>query len=272
MSMNSTLTNESGYFTSPNTTNFSGISDVSQDDKEMEKGEHVISGRLGLLNENKQYIVKMDELKRRLQTPENLNISYINAILRRAKGRPHANRLRNIFKRHGVTVPPNKRTESKATCFTALCEEESLTIVKDVGRVLNEHFPKDAFEKELTRRIQVNSDQLMRGIHSFNNDIQRRQITTGSLQNMLRAVGQTVLEVLETDKTFEYQSNGQTPKNLDPLQKGLWDLNLVTHNFGVRAMMSAVATTTGLTEYNLPAVHKPSTDSHINSYMTQNKL
>ncbi|CAD5230167.1 unnamed protein product [Bursaphelenchus okinawaensis] len=223
-----------------------------EDDKEMVTGEHLIAGRMGLLNENKQYVVKLDELVRRLDLPENLNISYLNAILRRAKGQRHANRLRSILKRHGVPVAPNKRIQNKATCFTALCEEESLTLAGDLGTILDDKFDKPAFHNELVTQCQNNLFELTETIKQFqaalSQDVENKGTTRNSLEpfkKMFEVMGRTTLQAFEKDRTFEYQKTGDVPQNADPLQQSFWDTNLMTHNFGIHAMMSTVSTITG---------------------------
>lgn len=81
----------------------------------------------------------MEEIQRRLNSPEKLNASYINGIIRkwaagfsetelpshfRAKGKSAGQKLREKLGRNNLNVEHGRRTNVKATCFLPLCERK----------------------------------------------------------------------------------------------------------------------------------------------------
>ncbi|PAV65486.1 hypothetical protein WR25_24038 [Diploscapter pachys] len=92
-------------------------------------------GRLGLLGDNPPYDITVGEILRRINPPETLHVSLLNALLRKGKSKDGAEQLRKRLKGLGIDAPD--KLSAKKTRFTGLCEAEALKIAEDFKGLLS---------------------------------------------------------------------------------------------------------------------------------------
>ncbi|GMR55862.1 hypothetical protein PMAYCL1PPCAC_26057, partial [Pristionchus mayeri] len=106
-----------------------------------------VDGRLTL--HSRKYTVSVAEVARRLSAPECINLSMLGSILRRGKTSNTGAELRSELQRHGILVDQGRRKDAKTTCFTALLEEESLILARDLGDATSRFLPVSYLAAEL---------------------------------------------------------------------------------------------------------------------------
>ncbi|KAI6182700.1 Transcription factor AP-2-beta-like [Aphelenchoides bicaudatus] len=210
----------------------------------------LVPGRLALLNSNQKYAISIGEVNRRLGAPENMNTSLLGAMLRRAKNKDGGKGLREKLRMYDINMPEGRRRSLENTAFTALCEAEALNLARDLGHVLQQYFPTKLVLIEIALTIQRNYMQsgpqaqsffqLLEDVVNSDGDVERQ---TNCIVDLLLHIMDTVCSVLERDCSLvdmgiEVPRIGAQPLPTE-LQKGLYDFNLVTHNFGVKSILAA---------------------------------
>ncbi|KAI6207604.1 Transcription factor AP-2 [Aphelenchoides besseyi] len=214
-----------------------------------------IPGRLGLLNENKKYQITISEIKRRLSAPETLNISYINGIIRKAKGQDAARALKQKLAEHGVVVSAGQRVSVKPNCFTALCEGEAMQLAEDFKRIMFEQLPKSEIKSEVHRYRRRNRrmySQLRDRIRECGTDPDG---LSAAYDMLLKQFYQEELQVVD-DAERSLQSNNNTEDMNSEMPKSLLDkfrdFNMATHNFGIPALKAIYRHMLGLEQTGDP--------------------
>ncbi|KAI6202898.1 Transcription factor AP-2 [Aphelenchoides besseyi] len=216
---------------------------TTEEKKEAEPDVFKIPGRLGLLNENKKYYIKISEIKRRLSEPEKLNISYLNGIIRKAKGQDAGNALKQILSSHGVEIAAGQRINVKPNCFIPLCEQEAMQMADDFKLLSEKFLPTRKIKRQVRRSVRRNLymyAQIIQQLRQFRG--QPDEIASIATQ-MFKFGCKELMGVFEQDQSLCVQRmpnvkhhkehmNSQLPKNL---QDSLWDFNMATHNFGTSA-------------------------------------
>ncbi|KAI6216241.1 TF-AP-2 domain-containing protein [Aphelenchoides besseyi] len=206
-----------------------------------------VSGRLALLNSNIKYDVSVAEVTRRVRAPENLNISLLGAVLRKAKNRDSNKVLVAQLAEKGIHLTSGRRRTLAPNTFTALCEAEAFKLAEDFQNAIKDHLDAGAFLSEVGKAAVDESSPLAAEIReSFNNfkhhttDDEMADTITYLMILLFRCVA----EVLERDQSLLYMGL-ITPekfgnrKRLSPeFQHQLKTFNLVTHNFGVKAVQA----------------------------------
>ncbi|KAI6182701.1 hypothetical protein M3Y97_00409100 [Aphelenchoides bicaudatus] len=196
-----------------------------------------IPGRLGLLNSNKTYTIGMNEIKRRLGSPEKLNTSYINGIVRKAKGRAAGQKLREKLQKNNLHVEHGRRTNVKTTCFLPLCEEEAMSVSKDFEFLLGKFMPRTQLKQALRSAVKNNLKTLRNDVGELRKSIQKQENTTSMLMHLFQFFPTELARIFDEDETLKIQQENQSgthPKrNADiqfstPLQQELWNLNLMS--------------------------------------------
>ncbi|KAI6202905.1 Transcription factor AP-2 [Aphelenchoides besseyi] len=206
-----------------------------------------VPGRLALLNNNTKIDVSVAEVTRRVRAPENLNISLLGAFLRKAKNKGSNDKLKQELVAKGIEMAKGRRISLKANSFTGLCEEEAFKMAEDFQNAINDHLDARAFLSEVGKAAVDESSPLAAKIReSFNNF---KHHTTedkmaNAITNLMILLFRCVAEVLERDQSLLYMGL-ITPekfgnrKRLSPeFQHQLKTFNLVTHNFGVKAVQT----------------------------------
>ncbi|KAI6217140.1 Transcription factor AP-2 [Aphelenchoides besseyi] len=205
------------------------------------------TGRLALLNANTKIDVSVAEVKRRVRTPENLNISLLGAFLRKAKNKGSNDKLKEELVAKGIEMAKGRRISLKANSFTGLCEEEAFKMAEDFQNAIKDHLEPSAFLSEIGKAAIDKSSPLAAEIReSFNNF---KHHTTEdemakAIAKLMVLLFRCVAEVLERDQSL-LDMEIITPekfgvrKPLSPdFQHQLKTFNLVTHNFGVKAVQA----------------------------------
>ncbi|KAI6172753.1 hypothetical protein M3Y98_01008400 [Aphelenchoides besseyi] len=90
-----------------------------------------VSGRLALLNNNTKFDVTVGGVMRRTRAPENLGISLLGAVLRKAKEKDGYKQLSVQLRDKRIELLSGRRRTLKPTTFTALCEIEASKLAED---------------------------------------------------------------------------------------------------------------------------------------------
>ncbi|KAI6192634.1 Major sperm protein [Aphelenchoides besseyi] len=194
-----------------------------------------IPGRLGLLNENKKYQITISEIKRRLSAPETLNISYINGIIRKAKGQDAGRALKQKLAEHGVEVSAGQRVNVKPNCFIPLCEVEAMQMADDLKLFMFKQFPTNEVRSELRRSRRRNRLMYSQMISRIRECRSRPNGLSAVFDILFEVACQEMYEILDKDQSLKVQNslqfnyhkehmNSDLPKSL---QDKLWDFNMV---------------------------------------------
>ncbi|KAI6178309.1 Transcription factor AP-2 [Aphelenchoides besseyi] len=219
-----------------------------------------IPGRLGLLNENKKYQIRISEIKRRLSAPETLNISYINGIIRKAKGQDAGRALKQKLAEYGVEVSAGQRVNVKPNCFIPLCEGEAMQMADDFKQIMVKQLPRSEIRREVhryRRRNRLMYSQLRDRIRECGTDPDG---LSAAFDMLFEAFIRESLQVYEKDQSLNVQRslqfnyhkehmNSELPKSL---QDKLWDFNMATHNFGTLAVKAVYGHAIGLKQTGGP--------------------
>ncbi|CAJ0961351.1 unnamed protein product, partial [Mesorhabditis belari] len=111
-----------------------------------------VVGRLSLSGLPRKYGVTVEEIKRRVGPPECLNSSVLTGILRKAKLSGKSRSLRDEMAERGIDLKLGRKKQTTTTAFTALVEEESVTLAQDMDGVTQEHYPINHFAAHLQAR------------------------------------------------------------------------------------------------------------------------
>ncbi|KAI6202889.1 TF-AP-2 domain-containing protein [Aphelenchoides besseyi] len=206
-----------------------------------------VPGRLALLNNNTKYDVSVAEVTRRVRAPENLNISLLGAFLRKAKNKGSNDKLKEELVAKGIEMAKGRRRSLALSTFTALCEEEAFKLAEAFQNAINDHLDARAFLSEVGKAAVDESSPLAAKIReSFNNF---KHHTTedemaGTIADLIVLLFRCVAEVLERDQSLldmglitPEKFGDRKPLSLD-FQHQLKTFNLVTHNFGVKAVQA----------------------------------
>ncbi|KAI6178225.1 TF-AP-2 domain-containing protein [Aphelenchoides besseyi] len=110
-----------------------------------------VSGRLALLNNNTKFDVTVGEVMRRTRAPENLNISLLGAVLRKAKNKGGGTQLSAQLRDKGIDLVSGRRRTLPPTTFTALCEGEASKLAEDFGSAIGERLDSRWLRNELVK-------------------------------------------------------------------------------------------------------------------------
>ncbi|KAI6202940.1 hypothetical protein M3Y94_00499200 [Aphelenchoides besseyi] len=206
-----------------------------------------VPGRLALLNANTKIDVSVAEVTRRVRTPENLNISLLGAVLRRAKNKGSNDKLKEELVAKGIEMAKGRRRSLALSTFTALCEEEAFKLAEDFQNAIKDHLDANAFPSEVGKAaVDKSSPVSVEILESFNNF---KHHTTedemaDAIADLMVLLFRCAAEVLERDRSL-LDMEIITPekfgvrKPLSPdFQHQLKTFNLVTHNFGVKAVQA----------------------------------
>ncbi|KAI6178211.1 Transcription factor AP-2 [Aphelenchoides besseyi] len=185
-----------------------------------------IPGRLGLLNENKKYQIRISEIKRRLSVPETLNISYINGIIRK------------------VEVSAGQRVNVKLNCFIPLCEVEAMQMADDLKLFMFKQFPTNEVRSELRRSRRRNRLMYSQMISRIRECRSRPNGLSAVFDILFEVACQEMYEILDKE-----HMSSDLPKSL---QDKLRDFNMATHNFGIPALKAIFRHMSGLKQTGGP--------------------
>ncbi|KAI6178282.1 Transcription factor AP-2 [Aphelenchoides besseyi] len=203
-----------------------------------------IPGRLGLLNENKKYQIRISEIKRRLSAPETLNISYINGIIRKAKGQDAGRALKQKLAEYGVEVSAGQRVNVKPNCFIPLCEGEAMQMADDLKLFMFKQFPTNEVRSELRRSRRRNRLMYSQMISRIRECRSRPNGLSAVFDILFEVACQEMYEILDKE-----HMSSDLPKSL---QDKLRDFNMATHNFGTPALKAIFRHMSGLKQTGDP--------------------
>ncbi|KAI6192719.1 TF-AP-2 domain-containing protein [Aphelenchoides besseyi] len=203
-----------------------------------------IPGRLGLLNENKKYQITISEIKRRLSAPETLNISYINGIIRKAKGQDAGRALKQKLAEYRVEVSAGQRVNVKLNCFIPLCEVEAMQMADDLKLFMFKQFPTNEVRSELRRSRRRNRLMYSQMISRIRECRSRPNGLSAVFDILFEVACQEMYEILDKE-----HMSSDLPKSL---QDKLRDFNMATHNFGIPALKAIFRHMSGLKQTGGP--------------------
>ncbi|KAI6219515.1 Transcription factor AP-2 [Aphelenchoides fujianensis] len=224
---------------------------------------HSSTGSSGMLNASvgaphpagsdvfmKKYDITIAEVIRRTRQPENLNTSLLGGVLRKAKNKGGGDKLREELSARGINLPSGRRRALQSTSFTALCEAEAAKLAEDFRGALFKYFPAEALLWEVARVIvQRETEWAQKYAQAL--EVNGEKDEMEAAVDLLTAAFGVAAEVLERDRSLvamgveSDELHINQPLLPSELQSGLEQFNLITHNFGVRAVRYVFAAMVG---------------------------
>ncbi|KAI6178144.1 Transcription factor AP-2-beta isoform X8 [Aphelenchoides besseyi] len=224
-----------------------------------------VPGRLALLNNNTKFDVTVGEVMRRTGAPENLGITLLGAVLRKAKEKGGYKQLSDQLRNKGIDLVSGRKRTLPPTTFTALCEGEAFKLAEDFGNAIGERLDSRWVRNELVKSfadgLSPRATEVLQLLDNFDQLTTEDQMAEAITDLMLATFG-CLAGLLERDRSLLEMGYGNLVDFVDrnalppELQKQLLELNLGTHNFGVKAMQ-AVFSALGAPKAPLPEERNP---------------
>ncbi|KAI6178114.1 Transcription factor AP-2-beta isoform X8 [Aphelenchoides besseyi] len=221
-----------------------------------------VPGRLALLHNSTKFDVTVGEVMRRTSAPENLGISLLGAVLRKAKEKGGYKQLSDQLRNKGIDLVSGRKRTLPPTTFTALCEGEAFKLAEDFGNAIGERLDSRWVRNELVKSfadgLSPRATEVLQLLDNFDQLTTKDQMAEAITDLMLATFG-CLGGLLERDRSLLEMGYGNLVDFVDrnalppELQKQLLELNLVTHNFGVKAMQ-AVFSALGAPKAPVPEV------------------
>lgn len=149
-------------FEKPGKINFGGINRVLTDNdyptfncEKLADGHLVIDeidGRLPAVGSRSKYQLNVNELRRRVGEPENMNMSALYSFCRKSKRSSVINNMKNTLTEHNIVIHKMQR-HRKFTLFSSLTEEEALQLASDQDRLMRKHFPVAELGQQMLQNL-----------------------------------------------------------------------------------------------------------------------
>ncbi|CAI5441855.1 unnamed protein product [Caenorhabditis angaria] len=108
----------------------------------------VVGGRLAIVGNLTKYRLTVEELRRRIEGPESLNISQLNCLFRKAKRKNGTEHIRRqLWDEYGIEIRNAQRTSCLQSKFTPFLEEEARVLAQDFDSLTATYFPSEEIAK-----------------------------------------------------------------------------------------------------------------------------
>ncbi|CAB60610.1 Transcription factor aptf-2 [Caenorhabditis elegans] len=118
----------------------------------------VVHGRLSMGQNQTCYFVTVEEMRRRLQSPEKLNSSSIACNLKRPKLKNGGELMRAQLRDHGIKVQLNAKQKAFPNKVIALVEAEAVHLGLDLGTAVRDDYPVQDIIQEVAHEALADED------------------------------------------------------------------------------------------------------------------